>query len=85
MTPSELRTFARRARTPVTRAKREHWAREIRSGDSLAALRAGHALFEHARSVLPQFPTDEERAADFAHHLKLRRLLDVASRALAVR
>ena len=73
------------SRAPVEQLKREHWAREFREHGGLATLRAGHALYEYARRVRPDLPTERDRTEDLAHHVALKRLLDRASRALAFR
>jgi hypothetical protein len=85
MTPADLRAFARRDRAAVEALKRQHWARQFREHGGLATLRAGHDLYEYARRVRPDIPTERDRADDLAHHIALKRLLDRASRALAVR
>jgi hypothetical protein len=58
MGPADLRAFARRDRAPVEQLEREHWAREFREHGGLATLRAGQALYEYARRVRPDLPTD---------------------------
>lgn len=85
MDPVDLRAFARRDRSAVEQRKREHWARQFREHGGTATLRAGHALYEYARRVRPDIPTERDRAEDLAHHIALKRLLDRASRAFAVR
>lgn len=80
-----LRRFADRDRASVERLKRAYWIRMYREQGGLATWRAGVALFEHARRVRPDFPTADDRAADLAHHVELKGLLDRASRALALR
>jgi hypothetical protein len=85
MDPADVRAFAHRDRAEVERLKRDHWARRCRESDGQATLEAAHALYEHARRVCPDFPTERERAEDLAHHVVLKQLIDRASRALAVR
>lgn len=85
MDSATLRSFADRDRTAVERLKRDHWVRVYREQGPLATWRAGHALFDHARSVRPDYPTPRDLASDLAHHVELKALLDRASRALAVR
>lgn len=85
MDPADLRAFARRSRDEVEQKKREHWAQRSREPDGLATLRAGHALYAYARKVRPDFPTERDRAEDLAHHVELKRLLDRASHAFALR
>jgi len=62
-----------------------HWAQVFREGGPAATLAAGHAVYEHAKSVRPDFPTDRDIALDLKHHLILKDRMDRASRALAVR
>jgi hypothetical protein len=85
MDPASIRAFARRARSEVEREKRAHWARLHGERTYRATLDASHALYEHVRRIRPDFPTERDRAEDLAHHVALKRLLDQASRALAVR
>ena len=82
--PALVRAFAQRDRARAARAKRAHWA-ELHASDPLATLAASGALHEHLRAVRPGYPTAADRAEDLAHHIEQKRLLDRASRALAVR
>ena len=80
MDRADLRRFADRDHAAVERLKRAHWVRVYREQGGLATWRAGQALLEHVRRLYPDFPSPQERAADLAHHLELKRLLDRASR-----
>jgi hypothetical protein len=53
--------------------------------DPTWAWRTAAALREAVAKANPAWPTPEDREADFAHHLRLRRLLDRASHELARR
>ena len=79
------RDFARRDRSEVEKLKREHHARRYGEHGFVATLRAAHSLYDLARSLRPDFPSTRERRDDLAHHLRLKRLLDRASHALALR
>jgi hypothetical protein len=79
------RAFVRRGWADVERLDREHWARRHRDEGSRATFRASSALLEHARRLRRDWPGDAERAADLAHHLAWRRLLEKAARGLAGR
>lgn len=85
MDPADLRAFARRDRSAVEQLKRDYWARQFREQGGMVTLRAGHALYDYARRVRPDLPTERDRAEDFAHHVALKRMLDRASRAFALR
>ena len=82
--PEHIRAFALRDRAPVARLKRRHWDERRRREGPLAALRAAHALYAHACRVRPGFPGERARSADLAHQVELKRLIDQASRALAI-
>jgi hypothetical protein len=85
MDPESIRAFAQRARGEVEREKRAYWAKQHGERTHRATLDVSRALYEHVRRVRPDFPTDRDRAEDLSHHVALKRLLDLASRALAVR
>ena len=85
MDPADLRAFAHRARLEVEQQKRAHWVQRFHEGDGNATLRAAHALYDYVRRVRPDYPTEQDRAEDLAHHIALKQLIDRASRALAVR
>jgi hypothetical protein len=80
-----IRSFATRPWAEVQEAKRDWWARQYRDRGAAATLESSHALFEHARLVRPGFPAARDVAADLAHHVELKRQIDMASRALALR
>lgn len=65
--------------------KREYHARRVRSEDPVAGFRLSQQLRDHMRSVVPEWPTPEDRDRDFAHHLELKRKLDGAARGVARR
>jgi hypothetical protein len=85
MDPAAIRAFARRARADVEREKRAYWARLHQDGTYRATLDMSFALYEYVRRLRPDFPTERDRAEDLTHHVALKRLLDRASRVLAVR
>lgn len=84
MKADDIREFAKRQREPVQRLKRAHWASVTREAVGLSALEAGHALYEHARSMQPGFPSEQYLADDLEHHVRLKRLIDDASHAFAI-
>ena len=68
----------------MERLKAEWWAARV-AADEQSALEAGHAMWEHARRVDPNFPGSEYLDRDLAHHIRLKKLIDSASQALARR
>jgi hypothetical protein len=77
--PEDLRAYARRNWRAAEMRKREHWAREVAERGPLAAFEASQALWEHMRRLRPAWPSPEERRADLAHHMALKRALDLAA------
>jgi hypothetical protein len=80
-----IRRYAERPWARIEASRREYRAREIAEYGLDAAFRAAHALWLHMRCVRPEWPGEEERNEDLAHHVALRRDLDRAGRALAGR
>ncbi len=75
----DLRAYARRDWRAAERGKREYWAREVAERGPLATFEASQALWEHMRRLRPDWPSPEERRADLAHHVALKRALDLAA------
>ena len=75
-----MRAFARRDWQAAETLKAEHWAREFALRGPAATLEASAALWQHMRLVRPDWPTDQERRDDLAHHVALKRAIDRAAR-----
>jgi len=75
----DVRAYARRAWHMAERLKREHWVRETAVRGPLATFEASLALWEHMRSLRPDWPSRDERRADFEHHIRLKRDIDRAA------
>ena len=73
MNDDDLRAYARRP------WQQHHWARELASRGPLATLEASQALWTHVRSIRPDWPTDDDRREDLAHHVDLKQALDRAA------
>jgi hypothetical protein len=69
----------------VREAKEQFWAQETRARGADAGFAAGEALWIHARSIDPEWPTEESRRADFEHHLALADKLRRAAHAFTRR
>jgi hypothetical protein len=83
MDPHDVRAYLERGWTVIEDLDREHWAREFAQRGPDAAMAAGEALREHVRSIRPDWPSDEERRADLAHHIELKLAIDRAAGAFA--
>jgi hypothetical protein len=68
----------------VRACKEAFWAADASARGPIAGLEASTAMWEHARSIDPSWPSDETRRADLDHHVQwaqmLRRLADVFTR-----
>jgi hypothetical protein len=71
-----IEAFVARDRASVDRLKRQHWIHAFRRCGAAATVSAARALWEHARSVRPDWPGADDRAADLTHHIELKRQLD---------
>lgn len=67
----------------VRESKLAHWAEQTRVKGPRAGLEASTALWMHARTVDPSWPSEQERREDFEHHVelaaKLRQVADVVT------
>ena len=85
MDAADIRAFARSDYALLEHLKEEHRARRFREQGASATLTVAEALFEHARQVAPDFPSEHYRQDDLEHHIRLKRLLDRAAHAFAIR
>jgi hypothetical protein len=85
MDPADIRAFAHRDYALLEHLKEEHRARRFREQGADATLTVAEALFEHARQVAPDFPSERYRQEDLEHHIRLKRLVERAAHAFALR
>ncbi len=81
MNPYHLRAYLERGWAAAESLKQEHWAREFNERGPEATLEASQALWQHIRLLRPEWPSDQERLEDLAHHIALKRAIDRAARA----
>jgi hypothetical protein len=81
MKPADARAFVERDWAGLAVLKRAHWAERFRAEGPAVTLRAAMALWEHARRVRPGWPSEQDRAADLARHIELKRQIDRAAHA----
>jgi hypothetical protein len=77
------RAFVERDWEAAAALKGAHWAREFAARGAAATFEASAALWQHMRIVRPDWPTDEDRRDDLAHHIALKRAIDRAARVFA--
>lgn len=75
----DVKAYAERDWAAVRAAKEAHWAREFAAHGAAVTLAVSDALWEHMRHVRPEWPTDEDRAEDLAHHVALKAMIDRAA------
>ena len=85
MNRSAVAGFLARDFDASARMKAEHWAAAYAARGPLATLEASDALRAHMRAIRPDWPTEEERENDLAHHVAERRLLERIAHGLARR
>jgi hypothetical protein len=75
MKREDIRAFARRDWAAIADAKAVFWAERKRSMTAAEALATAEMLRQHALLVKPGWPDAEERAADFALHVRISEAL----------
>jgi hypothetical protein len=76
MDPRDVEAYSRRPWQRAAEAKQRHWEEEAGRRGPLATFEAAQALWLHMRTLRLDWPSDEERRVDLAHHLELERALD---------
>jgi hypothetical protein len=79
MRAEDLKAYAMRAWHVAAAFKQQYWAHEIARQGSLATFEASQTLREHMRRVRPDWPSEQDRGEDLAHHLALKRAIDSAA------
>lgn len=82
MDAAHLKAYRERDWARAEALKRAHWAREFATRGPEATVEAAQALWQHMRLVRPDWPSDEERGEDLAHHLELKQRIDRAAHAV---
>lgn len=81
MRASDIREYVERDWESVQSLKESYWAQRKRELSPGEALRIGEDLRRHARAANPDWPSEEERRRDVAHHAELARELSRVPRA----
>ena len=77
--PRHLRAYVERDGAVAERLTQEHRAREFADRGPAATLDASPARGRLRRRVRPDWPADQERLVDLAHHIALKRAIDRAA------
>lgn len=82
--PEDLRSYRDRPWGRIRAAKERHWADETRRRGASAGIAAGAALWVHMKRIDSAWPSEDDRAADLRHHVRMasmfRRLADAFGR-----
>ena len=81
MEPGDVKAYLERGWAAAEALKRAHWASEFARRGPDATIQAAHALWRHMRLLRPDWPSEDQRRADFAHHVELKQRIDRAARA----
>ena len=85
MKRDDLIAFVNRDWDAIARGRLRYWADRYRRDGSAPARRASTMLLQHASRLGSRLLDSDLRAADLAHHLRVREQLDRAARALTGR
>lgn len=79
---NDVKQFAQRDWTRISALDRIYWANEYERNRAAGSRRVSDALWQHMKSINPQWPDVSEREADLEHHIRIKQLLDQAANGL---
>ena len=71
MEPGDVKAYLERGWAAAEALKRAYWASEFARRGPDATIQAAHALWRHMRLLRPDWPSEDQRRADFAHHVPI--------------
>lgn len=71
----ELREFANRDWAQLSDMDRSYWIAEYRRNGFTSTQKASQALWQHMKSIRPEWPDAAERQHDLNHHIAQKQLL----------
>lgn len=74
MNQDEIKAFANRNWKQLSDLDRSYWAVEYQRNGSITAQKASQALWQHMKSIRPEWPDTMERKRDLENHLVLKKL-----------
>ena len=80
MDAADLRRFARRDWDLIAQSKEDFWLAQKEALTPAESIAMAAELWRYARTIKPDWPNDEERAADLAAHVRLAELFLHAAR-----
>jgi len=85
METKDIIEYANRNWEQVSDMDYEYWKSAYREGGYKATQDASFALWQHLKSIRPDWPNPQDRQGDLEHHIKLNKLLEKASHGLSIR
>lgn len=82
MNINDIREFAQRDWTKISELDRRYWANEYKRNGALSSRQASDAMWQHMKSINPEWPDASQREADLEHHIRIKQLLDQAANGL---
>ncbi|MGH7819001.1 MAG: hypothetical protein ACREQ9_04435, partial [Candidatus Binatia bacterium] len=67
----------------IQKSKRDYWADRLETEGVAPLLAAAESLCDLVRAVHPDWPSAEDREADYENHVRVKRLLDRAGDAVS--
>ena len=80
VTADQIREYASRDWALKARSKEDHWIAQRSTMTHGEALAMADGLRQFSRRLRPDWPSEADRAEDFAAHDRLARLLDLAAK-----
>lgn len=75
-----IRAHVNRDWAAVRALKEKGWIERLEAGDPAEGLHVVDRLYEDAKALRPDWPTDEDRRDDYLSHVRLSELLSRAAR-----
>lgn len=76
MNQATVQDFVNRNWARLSALDRTYWATEYQRNGSRAAQRASQILWQHMKSIRPEWPEPAERERDLENHIAWKQLLD---------
>jgi hypothetical protein len=84
METKDIIEYANRNWEQVSEMDYEYWKTAYKDEGFKATQNASFALWQHLKSIRPEWPNSQERHRDMEHHIKLSKLLEKASHGLSI-
>lgn len=82
MSVNDIKEYAQRDWARISGFDQLYWAEKYRCHGPETGWQASAALWQHVKSIRPEWPDAAEREADFQHHVRIKQLLDQAANGL---